>query len=566
MPPMFHWVLNLTLVALVTGLVAACAPAAPTAAPPATKPPAAAATTAPAPTSVGVSTTPKPAASPTAAAAAAPKIKRGGHLIGARAWTYGDFDPQRSASSGPVNALIYDRLLEINPSDPKTGKPHELEGMLAESWKVVDPKTVEFKLRKGVKFHDGSDWNAEVAKWNLDRLLFDKKSYNREVYANINSIAIIDPYTIQIKLKEPWGTLLLNLTSLQTSTLFGSKQAVEKGGDDILSTKPVGTGPFVIDQWVRDNKVVLKRFDNYWKMGADGKPLPYIDNYTERFIQDTSITLVELKAGTVHTAEDMEAKDIASIKANPDLVYWELPWVSALYFTYGVNTNAAPFQDNLKLRYALQYALDRDNMAKAMGFGMAKPAYYWAWAPATLGYDEKIVKYPFDLNKAKQSLAEAGYPNGLDISLLVVSRQPEQRIGEMVKQMWDTAGIRTTLDVAERLAANERAKAGNFDVFFFRHRNYPDPEMSLRLATCGVGSNYTGYCNQELQKCIAEAKTKFDNKDREQVYKKCLTIVQEDAAVGGGYFIPQNRVHAKFVKDLKVKWETSDYREVWLDK
>jgi peptide/nickel transport system substrate-binding protein len=405
-----------------------------------------------------------------------------------------------------------------------------------------------------------------VSKWNLDRLLTDKKSINKEVFSTIDGVEIVDPYTVRLKLKQPWGPLFVNLTSLQPGTNVASKAAVEKGGDEILSTKPVGTGPMVIDQWLRDDRVVLKRWDGYWRQGEDGKSLPYLDGFVERFISDPSVIMVEMKAGTVQLAETIEAKDVAGIKANPELNYWELPWVSRLYFTYGVNSEVEPFKNNPKVRYALQYALDREGMAKAMGFGLAKLAYYWAWAPATLGYNESVPKYTFDLNKAKQLLSEAGYPNGIDVRLLTISRQPEQRIGEIVKQMWDTAGIRTTMDVMERLTTIDRARSGNFQVYFYGHRNYPEPDMSFRLVTCGAATNYTNYCNQELMKCMSEGRAATDTKEREQVYTRCLRIIQEDALVGAGYFIPDNRVMHKSVKGVKVNWTETDLRGAWLDK
>ncbi|MCL4534418.1 MAG: ABC transporter substrate-binding protein [Bacteroidetes bacterium] len=556
---MFSSIVKLLLLAVVASLVAACTPAAPTAAP--TKAPAA-------PTAPPAAATAAPAATKVAATATpAAKIKRGGTLVMGRTFTYNDMDPHRSQSSGPITTMLYDKLLEINPGeDPKTGARYQLAPMLAESWSVVEPKVVEFKLRKGVKFHDGSEWNADVAKWNLDRLRTDKKSINKELFAAIQSVDVVDPLTIRLKLEQPWGPIFLNLTSLQPGTSVASKAAVEKSGDEILSTKPVGSGPMVIDQWLRDDKVVMKKWDGYWKNGEDGKPLPYIDSFVERFIQDPSVIMVEMKAGSVQLAENIEAKDVAGLKINPDLVYWQLPWVSLLYFTYGLNADAEPFKDNPKVRYALQYALDREGMAKAMGFGLATPAYYWAWAPTTLGYSEDLPKYKFDLAKAKQMLAEAGYPNGIDIRLLTISRQPEQRIGELVKQMWDTAGIRTTMDVMERLTTIDRAKAGNFQVYFYGHRNYPEPDMSFRLVTCNAATNYTNYCNQELMKCMSEGRAAFDTKEREKVYQRCLRIIQEDALVGGGYFIPQNRVMQKSVKGLQVHWQETDVREVWLDR
>ncbi len=555
---------------ILSAILSACTPAAPTAAP--TKPAAQPATAAspaggasPAPTTVAAATAaPKPAA---ATATPAAKVKRGGSLVQGRNFTYNDLDVHRTQSSGPITMMIYDKLIDIDPvEDPKTGAKYTLMPILAEDWSVVDPTTVELKLRKGVKFQDGSEFNAEVAKWNLDREFTDKKAISKETFAGVTGVEIKDPSTVRLKLKEPWGPIFLNLTSVMPGNGMASKAAVEKGGDEILSTKPVGTGPMVLDSWARDDRVTLKRWDGYWQKGADGQPLPYIDSFTERFISDPSVIQVEMKAGTVMLTENIESKDVASVKANPELVYQELSWVSSLYFTYGLNAEKAPFKDNKPVRYALQHALDREGMVKAMGFGLGKPAYYWAWADTTLGYNPQIPRYEFDIPKAKKLLADGGYPNGVDIELLAISRQPEQRIGEMVKQMWDNAGIRTTINSMERLTSIDRARSGNFQVYFYGHRNYPDPEASFRLVTCGTATNYTGYCNQELMKCMADGRKAFDTKERQGVYEKCLRIIQEDALVGAGYFIPQNRTFAKYVKGVEVRWLDTDLRRVWLDK
>jgi peptide/nickel transport system substrate-binding protein len=570
-------------VLLVLGFLLACAQPTPTAAP--TKPAASAATTAPAPaatTASAVAAT-KPAAAATSApvatkpVAAAPtitttaKIKRGGRIITARYTTFADFDPHRSTSSiSPVTKMIYEPLLDYNLVDQKTGK-HELAPELAVSWKVVDPKTIEFSLRKGVKFQDGSEWNAEIAKWNLERMRDDKKSAGKALVSEIDQVEAVDTSTIRLKLKAPWATLLVNLTASTGGTgsmasVMASKAAVDKGGDEILSTKPVGTGPMMIEQWIRDDRVVLKSWGGYWKQGEDGQPLPYLEGMTERHIPDMSVTLVELRSGNVHSADDLEAKDVASIKANPDLVYLDLPWASMAHFTFGFNQEGGSFQGNRKLAYAAQHALDREAMAKAIGFGLATPAYYVVWTPALAGYSESLPKFQFDPAKSKQLITEAGYPTGVDINLLTSTRQPEQRIAEIVKQMWDTVGIRTSLDVMETLATRAKVQAKDFDVYFWRQGASPDPDLQSRMLVCGRPSNWSNYCNPEVDKCMAEGRSAYATQERQQIYEKCIRIIQEDGYIGSGFFLPTNNVHQKYVKGLKVHWASMDYREAWLDK
>ncbi|MCL4533563.1 MAG: ABC transporter substrate-binding protein [Bacteroidetes bacterium] len=551
-----------TLALLISG---ACTPAAPTSVP--TKAPPAA-TVAPAAAATAAPTAAPKVAAPTATPAA--KIKRGGVVTMARTSSYNDMDPHRTVADGPITTMLYDTLLDYSMVDPNTGK-HELAPMLAEAWKVIDPKTIEFKLRKGVKFHDGSDWNAEVAKWNIERIRDDKKSAGKHLVSEIETVEIADPLTIRLKLKVPWATLLINLTGTTggaggNATQMASKAAVDKGGDEILSTKPVGTGPMVIDQWLRDDKVIMKKWDGYWKTGADGKPLPYLDGFVERVIRDTSVQLVELRSGNIQVMENADPKDVASIKSNPDLVYWEIPWANVARFTFGFNQEREPFKGNVKVRQAAQYAIDRENLAKVMGFGLAKPAYYAFWTPALLGYNENIPNYKFDLAKSKQLLAEAGYPNGYDLNIMVTARDPDRKIGEIVKQMWDTAGIRTTLDIIERLAAIDRSNAGNFQSYFWGQNASPDPDLQSRMIVTGRPSNWSRYSNPELDKCMADGRSVYENQERQKIYERCLRIVQEDALIGSGYLEPYNRVFNKSVKALQVHWIQTDLRETWLDK
>jgi peptide/nickel transport system substrate-binding protein len=476
----------------------------------------------------------------------------------------------RSLTTGPVTGMIYDNLTEYNLVDEKTGR-HDIAPMLAESWQVVDPTTFDFKLRKGVKFHDGSEFNADVAKWNLLRMRDDPKSAGKHLVSEIQTVDVVDPSTIRVKLKAPWATLLVNLTtSIGGTGGYGSaivsKAAIDAGGDTILSTKPVGTGPMVISDWRRDDRVILKKNDGYWRKGADGQSLPYLESYVERFMPDPSVSLLEAKAGTLHVVEDVEPKDIAGVKSNSDLVYWELPWGVTTHFYYGFYQELPKFKGNIKLMQAAQYAIDREAMAKVQGFGVGKPAYYWFWTQALLGYSESLPKYNFDPNKAKQLLAEAGYPNGIDVELILSTRQPEGHISEMAKQMWDNVGIRTTVNIMERLAAIARAQSKNFEVYFWRQSASPDTDLQSRVLVCGMPTNWSSYCNPELDKCMTEGRATYDAKQRQTIYEKCIRILYEAPYTGAGFNFPNKKVYNKAVKGLAVHWSEMDFREVWLDK
>ncbi len=481
-------------------------------------------------------------------------------------------DPHLSTASEPPGTLmLFNYLVTHTVVDSQTGRS-EVKPELAESWETTDPKTLVLKLRKGVKFQDGSDWNAEVAKWNLDRIRTHTKSQGKSRVEAIASVDVVDASTIKINLKEPSAAQLALLTRSSggvTSAMI-SKAAVDKDGDEKFGNSPVGSGPMKFTRWLRDDRLELERWDGYWDMGADGKPLPYIDKFVDRFIQDAAVTQVELKAGTIQMTYNAEGKDIAGIKSNPDLVYEELPWTGPIYFTAGFNGQKGPFfgPDKLKLRQAALTALDRQSMANALGFGIGKPWYFPAWGPGTPGYDASIPKYEFNPDKAKQLLTEAGSPNGIDIALMVISRSEEMRISEVVKSMWDKVGIRTSLETWERLAWIDKSRAGDFHVSFWRGAMTLEPDSLSNSYNCGAAGNWNNWCSKAMESCLVEGRGEYDPAKRNNIYKKCLTIQQEEAYMGSGYTMPGNLVYRKEVKGVEAKWGTPLFYpgRIWLDK
>lgn len=346
-----------------------------------------------------------------------------------------------------------------------------------------------------------------------------------------------------------------------------SKAAFDSLGEEKSQSQPVGSGPMQFVQWQRDDRVTLKKWDKYWMKGADGQPLPYLDGYIERFIQDPSVTLLEMRAGNLEMTENVDAKDIAPIKSNPDLVYLELPWTGSHYFTAGFAAKSSrPEVQNVKVRQAAWHALDRESMAKALGFGIAKAHYYPYWGEGMLGWDEKNPKYEFSEAKARQLLTEAGYPNGVDITLSVITRQPELRIGEMVKSMWDKMGIRTTLESMERLAWIDKVQSGKADAFFWRQAPVPDPDLARRGLVTGAAANWPGYSNPDLDKCMDSGVMEQDAKKRDEIYKQCQKLIYDSAYWGVGYFLPNNFVYHKGVKGVKLVWSRAILTEAWLDK
>ncbi|MCL5025619.1 MAG: ABC transporter substrate-binding protein [Chloroflexi bacterium] len=534
------------VVVLALIITACAAPAAPTAAP---KAPATAAPAAPAATAAPKAATAAPAAAPTAAAPSptpAPKVKRGGTIRTTHASDWASADPHldvwtRFDQTVHNEALVFARMNDST-------KRFEVAPRLAESWSQPDPKTYIFKLRKGVKFHDGSDWNAAVAKWNLDRMKTHPKSSSKDSVAAMDSVDVVDDYTIKFNMKGPSASALWLLSeSANGRSVVTSKAAVDKYGEEYLADHYVGTGPFQQAEWQKGNRQTFKRFEQYWDMGVDGKPKPYADGVDIRWIQDAAVAMMEMRTGNLDVITEVQPRDVAAVKSNPDLVLQDMPWAGNVR-VLGLFPDGGPFT-NLKLRQAAQYSIDREAMAKTMGQGIAgSPAKYHV-APGQIGYSESVPRYEFDLAKAQQLVKEAGYPDGAEFKLTVISRQPDLPQAEVVKAMMDKAGNSTTIDTIERVAWSSKVLSHNYDATTYGVGYEVDPYQTLRRRMgCEGNANWAQWCSKEFDACLAESEAAKNDQERGQILEKCQKISYESAAYVHLWVLDSNNAYSKKLK------------------
>lgn len=560
-------------VLLLLALAGACAPSTPTVAP--TKPaaaPTSAASAGPTAAVPAVTAAPKAAATSAPTAAAKPvapaataipvaKIKRGGTLRSVQKYTIDSLDPHLATTRGSFGNLIYDTLMAYKLVDPKQGRFEPIPGM-AESLKVIDPTTIELKLRKGVKFHDGTSLTSDVVKWNLERAGKHAKSQVKLTVSAIKDIQTIDDLTLRLILTAPSSVLALNLSPLGVNSVYiVSKDAVEKLGDDKYGSNPVGTGTAKLREWVRDQRMVLDKVPGHWELGDDGQPLPYLDSFIDITITDQTVALVELKTGNIDLVPDIELKDVLPLRSNSDIVisdkFGDEAWMSypGMYFNPKLNY---AFSDK-KLREAAQYALDRDSIAQALGFGVGQAAYYPLWFPGMLGYDEGLPKRTFDLNKAKTLLTEAGYPNGVDVEVKVINRPSDVRPLEVVQEMWRKANIRLKINQLDRLVWISSGRENDFEILSHSFKSRVDPHLAQYTRT-GSPSNYPNYSNTEADKLWAQAEQEYDSNKRGELYKQIQKYIYEDAYHMIGYMHPAPAARNKKVHDFLSFF---GYRYVW---
>ena len=504
---------------------------------------------------------------PAADAAPTQAIQRGGEVVQASSWTYPMFDPHltsRTESAG--NLLLFEFLLKYELASDRA-QTFQLKPGLAESWDQPDAKTVVFHLRKGVKFHDGSDFTAEVAKWNLERLRDHPQSRAKPFLVDVDTVEAPDAATLRVRLKTPSGSLPFRVSTANYARVgMVSKAAFDKVGEAGLARVPYGTGPMRFKQWITDDRLILERNADYWGNGADGKPLPYIDSFVSRYIPDLTVAIPDLQARQLMAAENMPVNQLAVLQSNPRLRVVEWPWAPTTYFQMGFNIYKPPFV-NLKARQAALHGIDREGMAKALGFGHAQPAYYPDWTRSLTGYDDSIVKYAYDPRKVKQLLSEAGFPNGVETDLLVIQREPEATIGQFAAEMWTKVGIKTNLRALERLTWVTAVRGMNFQACFWR--NSPpqaDPAQIVAALAPNSSDNWSGFKDEQLAALMRKADATLEPKARAALYRQALARLQERAYLGTGYNLPFNYVVDARLHGLIAEFAIPNFQEVWLSK
>ena len=288
--------------------------------------------------------------------------------------------------------MIYDTLVQYRENTT------ELEPALAESWtRSADGLTWTFYLRQGVQFHDGTPFNADAVVFSLTRPLTLFRDFHQQF---INQIIALDPFTVQIQLKTPYAPFISALAG--TSFSIVSPVAVQTLGEN-----PVGTGPFKFVQWDKNDKIVLSANDTYW----EGKPA--LNRLIFRSIPDNAMRLTELQAGNLHVMEFPDPDEIPFIQSDPQL---EILMRSSLNTGYlAMNMEKPPF-DNLKVRLAINHAINKTEIVERFYQGLAVPAKN-PIPPSLWSHDDSIEDHAYDPELAKQLLAEAGYPDGFETTL-----------------------------------------------------------------------------------------------------------------------------------------------------
>ncbi len=325
---------------------------------------------------------------------AAPPGGRGGTLTFAAGADPDSLDPQ-NAQSNPaeqVDRMIYDNLVRFNAK-------MQIEPALAESWtQSADGLTWTFKLRKGVRFQDGTPFDAKAVKYFFDRVLGDEKPFKASLYTPfVHGAEVVDDATVRVTLKQPFAPFLFRLAHSAGGIV--SPAAHQKWGKD-LTLHPVGTGPFRFVEWVKGDRVVLERNDGYW----GGRPK--LDRIVVKTVREDAARVLMLESGDADLIVNIPPEEIPRLRKDPRFTVQSIPTARALYVV--INVKKKPF-DDVRVRQALNYAVNKDAIVKDLYQSNAE-AIPGIVAPLQNGY-AKLPGYGYDPRKAKELLAQAGHPS-----------------------------------------------------------------------------------------------------------------------------------------------------------
>src|SRR5213593_1245844 len=369
-------------------------------------------------------------------------------------------DPHLSGSK--VDRQVYHNIYEpLVTLDVKLG----IKPGLAESWTQPDPKTLVFKLRRDVKFHDGTDFTAEAAKFNFDRMKSEPKSIRKGEVANIDSVDVVDPFTIKINLKKPDASLLATLTD-RAGMMISPKVVQERGAELQRNAKGAGTGPFEFVEWVKDAHLVIKRNEGYRNRQGG----PYLDRVRYRPILDDTVKLQSLQSGEIDVMDYVEPRDVAAVKADKNVVVLDVPSLAA--FAYQLNHQKPPF-NNKALRQAVAYSLDLEQIVKGVWLNVGVPAN-GPIPPTNWAYDRGIAPIKRDLAKVKAKLAEGGQPNGFTFTMTTNNIPINVQEAEVIQAQLREASITMKIKLVDSATLLADGNSRNFEMISYQWSGRPD--------------------------------------------------------------------------------------------
>lgn len=496
---------------------------------------------------------------------AAAEPQKGGTIVYAAPTTTSKLDPPYTVDNmdEEVVLMIYDKLVWYRPPGLK------IEGQLAEKYESSsDGLTWTFWLRKGIKFHDGTDLDADAVKFNFDRWMGPEKPFRAaNLFAPIvKSVEVADRFTLRIHLHTPFSSFLPYLchpaASIVSPTHFRKYKA-----DNAVN--PCGSGPFKFKEWIKGDHLTLVRNESYFK-GA-----PYLDAIIVKPVSEETTRVMQVQTGQIHATTQISSENIPRLKSNPRLEVSTTQQNATNYII--INTQRKPFTD-VRVRRAMNFAVDKEAIVRDLFLGMADrmsgvnaPVVQGAYQPPP---------YEYNPEKARTLLAEAGYPKGFACSLWTMSgRFPKDiEVSQLVQRYLGEVGIKVQVQAVEMSTLTNDTRVppdkAKFDMFFAKWSpSTGEARWQFYLAWTRknwpmAGNNRAFYSNPEFEKLVDQGTVAPTEELRNQYYKEAQTILAADAP-----YIPicsphrisvtSKKLHGFVFGPLEQAFATN---ETWLEK
>lgn len=463
------------------------------------------------------------------------------------------FDPIAVTDNMSIwtQVLIYDQLIR-NGKDGKS-----LEPGLAEKWDVSpDKKTYTFHLRDA-KFHDGSAVTADDVVYSLNRAVKAQGSQWAFIFSAVDKLTAQDPKTVVITLKSVWAPFEADLALFAASIIPKKLHEAQK---DNFFQHPVGSGPFKFDSWEKGSKIILKKNPDFWETGK-----PYLDQLEFDVLTDANARMLQFQGSQLDIATDVPYSQLEGLKANPDV---QLVTDAVARFDYiGINNTRKPF-DDVKLRQAINYAVNKDSIIQNVLFGAGKPAN--TYLPLMAGHDDSVPGYPYNLDKAKELVAQSAGKDGWQGELIVGAGDP---VGSQIAQLVaaDLAKIGGKIKITQvdpGLFTDRVHNKQDVDMYkSYYTTDIIDPDELTTFSvqgSSGTKSVWTNYNNPKVDQLITQAEQESDPDKRTQIYNQIQSLTSADAHVIYLFYPTGRTAVQKGIHDFHIL-PTGNYRlwEVW---
>ncbi len=440
-------------------------------------------------------------------------------------------DPQQCSTGVCYRIIqyIHSGLVDVNSN-------FEIVPGLATDWDTPDDTTVIFNLRENAKWQNGDDFTADDWVYTLDRVRSDDFNalYEGEL-APIEEAVAEDDYTLRLNLSEPYAPLFAYLTPVGRAGIPINKNVVEEYGNDEYGNHPVGCGPFQLDEWTSRQNLKLSTFDDYWGES------PSIDGIQVDLIEDQNALANALLSGSIHIAPSVPTAQVKALEGSDGLTLHQQ--LTGNYHYISINCDREPF-DDVKVRQALMLGIDREAAVESVFQGLAETNGY-PLSPAFEGaYPDEESFQQYDPERAKELLAEAGYPDGFETEFLTPNLEPWRSAGEWLAQELEEINVDAELRVMEWAAFREKTASEPFeyDIFNLQWIGDIDPDQEVSMFHKESGLNRTNYMDDQATELVEEQRRTLGTESRNEVLKELVSYVAENGPYA--VFASQKRTYA----------------------